>query len=315
MYGTDIAEAFLRAQKADGRSPRTITTYRKVIRRFGQYQFARNSTLLETTQDDLIAYRCSVQDDQLAERTQHLYSVVLHVFFSWCVAEEHIPRNPAAKLKRLKSVDTVATPPRQEDFDRLVDAIGHKRPVDFRDRAILLVLLSSGLRVSELCSLRIDQIDLGTGEFVVVGKGGYRRPALVSGRALEALRDWVCIWRQHLTREVTGWLWLSPHGTRLRANRVRDMMDRRRIASGIDSRIRYASGASKSVLAPHAIRHLHATMMFQAGVPLPTIQASLGHKSLDTTQIYLDVSMDDLRRSRACFDSPRPAPQLAAMAA
>lgn len=304
MYGSDIAETFHRAQRADGRSPRSITTYRKVIRRFGQYQFAHDKTLLATTQEDLIDYRCSLMDEHLAERTQHLYSVVLNVFFGWCVNEGHLEQSPAARLRRLKAVQSVATPPRQEDFERLVFTIGHERPEDFRDRAIFLVLLASGMRISELCSLKVDQIDFETGEFEIRGKGGYRRLGMISGRALAALCTWVCTWRQELTKDVNGWLWISSTGGRYTPKRVREMMERRRLAAGIDSRISYASGASKSVITPHAIRHLHATMMLQAGVSLPVIQASLGHKSLETTQIYLDISAADLRRSRACFDGP-----------
>lgn len=304
MYGSDLSEAFLHALRADSRSPRTINCYRRALARFGRFLLARNKGFRTATQEDLIDYRCSVQDDQLADRTQHLHAVILRVFFKWAAAENHITVDPSARLKRLKAIPTTATPPSREDFESLVASIPSRTALDFRDRAILLFLFSSGLRVSELCSLRAPQIDLRTGQFVVLGKGNKRRQAIVTGRALEALCTYVWDWRPQLGGEDSDWLWLSSQKGRFTAKRTRVMMDRRRRDAGIEAKTLYPSGASKSILAPHAIRHLHATAMFQAGVPLPTIQASLGHASLSTTQIYLDVSMDDLRQSRATLDRP-----------
>lgn len=305
MYGSELSDAFLRAMRADGRSPATISTYRRALARFGRFLFARDQSYASVTQSDLIDYRCSVQDERLADRTQHLYSVIISVFYKWLHAEGHVSTNPAGRLKRLPAIPSTATPPRRDDFERLVYAIGSSSAIDARDRAILLVLFSSGLRVSELCSLRNRQIDLETGEFVVVGKGNKRRPAIITGRALEALREYVERWRHNLLGSTpTDWLWLSSQGGQFLPKQVRVMMERRRNAAGLTERRHYGTGLSKSILAPHAIRHLHATAMFQAGVPLPTIQASLGHASLETTQIYLDVNMDDLRRSRICLDGP-----------
>lgn len=304
MYGSDLSEAFLHALRADGRSPRTINVYRRALARFGRFLLDGNKCFRTATQGDLVDYRCLVRDEHLADRTQHLYAVIIRCFYKWAHANDHIESDPSARLKRLKAIPTTATPPSREDFESLVASIPSRTALDFRDRAILLFLFSSGLRVSELCSLKAPQIDLRTGEFMVLGKGNKRRKAVVTGRALEALCTYIWDWRPKIGGEDSDWLWLSSQKGRLTAKRTRVMMERRRIDAGIESRITYPSGASKSILAPHAIRHLHATAMFQAGVPLPTIQASLGHASLSTTQIYLDVSMDDLRQSRATLDRP-----------
>lgn len=304
MFGSDLSEAFLHAMRADGRSPRTIVCYRNALSKLGRFLLARNKGFATATQDDLIDYRCKVQDDQLADRTQHLYAVIVRCFFKWAFAEDRITIDPSVRLKRLQAIPTTATPPSREDFEALVASIPSRTALDYRDRAILLFLFSSGLRVSELCSLRAQQIDLRTGEFQVLGKGNKRRRAIVTGRALEALCTYMWDWRPKIGGEDSDWMWLSSQKGRLTAKRTRVMMERRRRDAGIEKRISYPSGSTKSILAPHAIRHLHATAMFQAGVPLPTIQASLGHASLTTTQIYLDVSMNDLRESRVSLDRP-----------
>lgn len=303
MNGFDSAESFLLALRADGKSPKTIATYRKVLRRLALHLFSPDIRLLDATQDDLIRFRCAIQDDQLAPRTQHLYSTVPNVFYRWALEQELIAKHPGAKLKGIPALPTVATPPRRADFNALVSSIPLETPSDYRDRAMLLFLAATGLRVSELCSLRNGQIDLTTGEFEILGKGRKRRPAWVLGRALDALVDWVKVHRPKLHRPGVDALWISDAGGALYPNKVRDIFAARRDAAGIDSVRHYPSGKTKSILTPHSIRHLFATGMLQSGVSLLVIKEALGHESLETTQVYLSCSREDQRDARLRLDA------------
>lgn len=295
MYGTHVLDAYLMAMKAEGHSPRTTATYRKILHRWGRYQLAHDSDIIRATTDDLVAYRCACQDGKLSPRTQHLYATVLRCLYGWLAANDYIQKDPSAKLKRLKAIPTVATPPSLATYKTLISSIPMDDYAGVRDRAILLTFFATGLRISELCSLTIGQIDFDKREFPVVGKGNKRRLVIIHEFAAHAVQEYIDLWRSKIPGSgLTPALWLSLRGFPMTPNKVREAMDRRRKLAGIDSVNVYPSGMTKSVLTPHNLRALFATQLWRAGASLPIVQQLLGHESLETTRIYLGVSSDDL---------------------
>jgi integrase/recombinase XerC len=148
-----------------------------------------------------------------------------------------------------------------------------------RDRAILELLYSSGLRVSELTGLDIGEPDLATGMVRVTGKGGKERIVPVGSRALEALQKYLD------EREGTakGALFLNSRGGRI---------NRRSVARIIDAHVTKIAAFKR--ISPHTLRHTFATHMLEGGADLRAIQELLGHASLSTTQKYTHVSIDRL---------------------
>jgi site-specific recombinase XerD len=170
-------------------------------------------------------------------------------------------------------------------FEELVQGLDTRTPLGLRDRAVLEVLSSSGMRISELCGLLMENVDLDQGEIRVLGKGGRERIVLIDPRAIDWLQRYIHEARPDLIRLETRDLFLSVRGLRLSPRAIQERM--RQLA-----RIHGFEGKAS----PHALRHGFATRLLEAGADLRVVQELLGHASLSTTQIYTHVTPGHLRR-------------------
>lgn len=199
-------------------------------------------------------------------------------FFRFLLRRGIVAKNPA---------ELIATPKKEQrlpfhlDIDQatiLMEAPEDEQKHVLRDRAILELLYSSGLRVSELTGLNIGELDLAGGMVRVTGKGGKERIVPVGSRALAAVRD-------YLDERATtaGALFLNTRGGRI---------NRRSVARIIDAHVMRIAAFKR--ISPHTLRHTFATHMLEGGADLRAIQELLGHASLSTTQKYTHVSIDRL---------------------
>lgn len=200
-------------------------------------------------------------------------------FFRFLLRRGVIGKNPA---------ELIATPKKEQrlpfhlDIDQttaLMEAPDDDRKYALRDRAILELLYSSGLRVSELTALNIGEVDPAGGMVRVTGKGGKERIVPVGSRALEAVQEYL----DERGSTARGPLFLNTRGGRI---------NRRSVARIIDVHVQQIA-AFKSI-SPHTLRHTFATHMLEGGADLRAIQELLGHASLSTTQKYTHVSIDRL---------------------
>jgi integrase/recombinase XerC len=201
-------------------------------------------------------------------------------FFRFLLRRGTITGNPA---------ELVATPKKEQrlpfhlDIDQattLMEAPDDEQKYALRDRAILELLYSSGLRVSELTGLDIDGLDLVGGMVRVTGKGGKERIVPVGGRALQALKNYLDLRDNY---EAKGALFLNTRGGRI---------NRRSVARVVEAHVTRIAAFKK--ISPHTLRHTFATHMLEGGADLRSIQELLGHASLSTTQKYTHVSIDRL---------------------
>ncbi len=201
-------------------------------------------------------------------------------FFRFLLRRGTITKNPA---------ELVATPKKEQrlpfhlDIDQtttLMEAPDLEHKDALRDRAILELLYSSGLRVSELTSLNIGEIDLSGGSVRVMGKGGKERIVPVGSRALDALHSYL---DQRSDAAAGAALFLNTRGTRI---------NRRSVARIIDLHVLRIAAFKR--ISPHTLRHTFATHMLEGGADLRAIQELLGHASLSTTQKYTHVGIDRL---------------------
>ncbi len=218
-------------------------------------------------------------------------------FFGFLKRKKHLPASPARgvaapkiprKLPNFLSVDEI--------FQLLDDDAGEKSPLALRDLAILELIYSSGLRVSEVVSLDVRQVDASVQLIRVKGKGGKERIVPVGGKAVAAIQAYLER-RDELARrrkggEATQALFLNRFGTRLTARSVERMIKAYALKRGIARRVN-----------PHALRHSFATHLLGAGADLRSIQEMLGHASLSTTQKYTHISLDQLIR---VYDKTHP---------
>ncbi len=213
-------------------------------------------------------------------------------FLNHAVREGRIDTNPAA------SVPTPRVPkklPRELTVDEtfgLLDHIQGSDDASLRDRAILEFLYATGLRVGELVSLDLKDVDLKSRTVRVLGKGGKERIVPFGNPSARTLDSWIRRSRDRRMKTGIAALFLNLRGGRLTDRSVRRILDRRLREAAIQARV-----------SPHALRHSFATHLLGAGADLRAIQELLGHASLSTTQRYTHVSMDALMQ---VFDRAHP---------
>ncbi|GAA4299323.1 integrase/recombinase XerC [Actinomadura luteofluorescens] len=185
--------------------------------------------------------------------------------------------------KRRRDLPAVLT---QDDAAHLLDTVDVEGPVGLRDLAVLEVLYGTGVRVSELCGLDIDDLDTGRRTVRVLGKGGRERTVPLGEPAVRAVQDWLRAGRPALATENSGpALFLGTRGGRLHPTSARRIVH-----------TRISEVGQIPDLAPHGLRHSAATHLLEGGADLRSVQEILGHASLQTTQIYTHVSAERLRQ-------------------
>jgi len=190
-----------------------------------------------------------------------------------------IPANPAAGVPQPKRPGTLPKAIPEPTLRRFLDGLDGTRPVDLRDRALLEVLYGTGLRVSEVAGMTVE--DIRDGEFVTVrGKGSKERAVPIGGQAMRATTTYVESGRISLIGPDAGnALWVGVRGGPLDARGIRRVV-RQRLGTF-----------------PHALRHSYATHLLEGGADLRAVQELLGHSELATTQIYTAVTREHLRKT------------------
>lgn len=262
-YGRDLADftAFLEAEG--------ITDWQQVsvlvLRRFLNHLFAQG-----------------YERRSIARKLSSVRSL-----FCFLARTGRLSSNPATELRQPRLQQKLPTILDVAQVQRLLEAPDVRTPKGMRDRALLELLYASGLRVSELVSLRLNDSDLVEGFVRVVGKGARERMALLHDEAIHWLNCYLSESRPHLLRKakkVTDALFVSQKGSPLTARQVH------RIVSG------YARKVLGQAISPHALRHSFATHLLEGGADLRIVQELLGHSSLAATQIYTRLSRTHLRR-------------------
>ncbi len=220
----------------------------------------------------------------LKRQTQNYFLVALRSFFRYLIKQK-LQVIPPEMIELGKVRDRNIKFLLPEELEKLFNVVDVKKIMGLRDRAILEVLFSTGLRVSELTSLNREQVNLETGEFGVVGKGGRARVVFLSKRA----KDWLTKYLQKRDdpyrplfiryagpKSKEG---LTDEKLRLSVRSVERLIDKYRKKAGILFRI-----------GPHVLRHSYATDLLSHGADLRSVQEMLGHKNISTTQIYTHVT-------------------------
>jgi integrase/recombinase XerC len=215
-------------------------------------------------------------------------SASIRAFFAWANDKKLVDQNPAARLKSPKASRTLpkvvsATAINELLNEMAVQAQGSD-PQLMRDYAVVELLYSSGLRVSELVGLDLDSVDFSKNLLRVTGKGSKERLVPFGAPAKHAVENWLVRGREALRHEqLTDALFLNSQGKRLGVRQVYSL-----VAKQLSQTPTGAAG-------PHSLRHSAATHLLDGGADLRAVQELLGHASLGTTQIYTHVSIDRLK--------------------
>ena len=226
----------------------------------------------------------------LSPRTIQRQLSAARSFFRYLLREKHVSKNPVTSVSAPKASKRL---PENLDADRMARLleIPGDTPLVKRDRAILELLYSSGLRLAELTGLDIGDVDLADATVSVTGKGGKDRVIPVGKQALKALRDWLAV-RPTLADADERAIFVSQRGSRLSRRSVQSRVEHWAKRQGIDSRVY-----------PHLFRHSFATHLLESSHDLRGVQELLGHANISTTQVYTHLDFQHLAQ---IYDKTHP---------
>lgn len=206
-------------------------------------------------------------------------------FCRFLLRERVIEADPCSIIDRPRTRRKLPVWLDEQEVDKLLDAPDATTDRGLRDRAMMLLMYASGLRVSELVGLRMGAVDFRVGMVSVVGKGGKARLVPVGQAALQAVQDYVTNVRQRTAQPSETTLFLSPRGGPLTRQGFWKLM------------VRYARGVGiTKPISPHKLRHSFATHLLVRGADLRAVQVMLGHADISTTEIYTHVAGDHVRK-------------------
>lgn len=283
-----------------GRSARTAENYRLYLERF--VEFTEDTDVEKISTEVIRKYRIWLNrhknnnGDELSLITQSYHLIALRGFLKY-LSERNIPSLSPEKIKLPKTARKQVTFLHFEEIQRLLDQIDLATEEGLRDRAIIELLFSSGLRVSELVALNRDHVNTTRREFMVRGKGQKDRPVFVSDSAAKWVEEYL---QTRLDNLPPLFLSYSRNNISSRSGDYR-RLGARSIQRMISKYARLA-GITKHV-SPHTMRHSFATDLLMNGADLRSVQTMLGHSNISTTQVYTHVTDEHLREVHEKFHS------------
>ena len=281
--------SYLRVEK--GLAQNTILAYGRDLRRFSAFLTKRGKRDAgEVNREDIVDFLSSLYQEKLDSRSVARYLVSLRSFYKYLTIEELVSRDPTENLESPKIRQSLPTYLRVEEVDRLLEAPDVATPIGLRDRAMLEVFYSTGLRVSELLNLRISDIDMRIGCVRCIGKGDKERLVPIGRKAITAVEQYLALSRPQFVRPGSPpphnqVLFLTRNGRRLSRISIWKIMHDYGIQLGLRGR-----------LTPHKLRHSFATHLLERGADLRSVQLMLGHADISTTQIYTHVVEERLKQ-------------------
>ena len=284
-----LIERFLLYLAAErGLSANYRLSIHRSLSRFAAWCHERALAPEALTEEHLASYQRELRSSGAAAASCRVAVVHLRIFFKYLASRKTIARNPAELLRAGKATQQLPETLSADTVRQLLESISPAEvPFGTRDRAILELLYSSGLRVSELVSLRPDHIDWEDNFLRVTGKGSKTRYVPLGGLAAKALKSYMQKARPLLLGERRGVnsqaVFLSNRGHMLTRERIRQIIKERALLAGLSDKVY-----------PHIMRHSFATHLLENGADLRVIQDMLGHSNLATTQIYTHVEQKRL---------------------
>lgn len=301
MYMSELLLDYIEHLEVEGgRSAKTAENYRLYLERF--VEFSDDIAVEKITTETVRKYRLWLNrykndnEDELATITQSYHLIALRGFLKY-LSRRDIPSLSPDKIILPKTARKQVTFLHYDEVTRMLDAIPLDSEQGLRDRAIIELLFSSGLRVSELVNLNRDHINTKRREFMVRGKGQKDRPVFIGKAAANRVDDYL---HARLDNLPPLFLSYSRHSATTMSG------DYRRLTARSIQRLisRYArlAGITKHV-SPHTMRHSYATDLLMNGADLRSVQSMLGHSNISTTQVYTHVTDAHLKEVYEKFHS------------
>jgi integrase/recombinase XerD len=287
--GTAISSFLTHVQVEKGLASNTLSAYKRDLKKFEEFAKKEKLSLEGVTKDQVVDFLASLYRQKLDGKTVARHLVTLRNFFRHAQVQELVKEDPTAHLESPKIRRSLPGYLRLEDVERLLEQPDLKTALGLRDRAMLEVLYSTGLRVSELTSLKVPDLDTKVGCVRCIGKGDKERIVPVGRKALGSVEKYLRDGRPELLGNGRGgagaYLFVNRRGGRISRVGVWKILSSYGKKAGL-----------RMALTPHMLRHSFATHMLERGADLRSVQLMLGHSDISTTQIYTHVVEERLKQ-------------------
>ena len=271
-----------------GLTGNTQAAYKRDLKKFLTYLTKHHPTLLkweEVTKKEIIIFLAREMDEGAANATVARNLSSIKSFYKFMVMEDHIAINPTTDLETPKINRKLPRVLSIEEVDNLIEQCKVMLPLGLRDRAMLELMYGTGLRVSELLSLQIDDINFTAGFLRCLGKGRKERIVPVNNSSVLWVERYLARSRNTLVKsQYERTLFLNAHGHSLSRQGFFKLLAQYGEKSGI-----------KKEITPHTLRHSFATHLLENGADLRAVQEMLGHADISTTQIYTHITRSRIR--------------------
>lgn len=283
----DIVSRYRRYLKLEkGYSANTLDAYMRDVDKLFRYLAVEQVDVLDVKLEDLEHFAAFISDLGIGPRSLARILSGVRQFYRFLVIDGYLEVDPTELLESPKQPDHLPEVLSTAEVDLLEQAIDLSKWEGHRNRAIIEVLFSCGLRVSELTNLKLSNLYIEEQYIRVMGKGSKERLVPISPRALDELNYWFA--NRNVMKIKPGeedYVFLNRRGQHLTRTMILIMIKRYAVEAGI-----------KKTISPHTLRHSFATSLLEGGADLRAIQAMLGHESIGTTEIYTHIDTSTLRQ-------------------
>lgn len=290
MDGEMQVRRFLKSLELKRYSGRSVSTYRYPLMRLLRHLESHGGRRLKNVTPDLmVGYRLSLVDAGFSSESVVTYISAAKRFFAFLEETGVVFRSPVAGMRNPRCRKRIADVPSEKDIAMLLDSVSGKSPASLRDRAMIETAYGCGLRLAETVGLDVKCADLEDGTLRVFGKGSAERMLPLGKRAMEAIGKYLEDGRPRLEMPGAGGaLWLGTGGKRMSAQVWQKTLHSRCVAAGLGGKITC-----------HSLRRACATHMLRNGAGPVEIQHMLGHADLKTLGHYLNLTLNDLRKTHS----------------
>jgi len=290
MDNRKLIEDFITAIRVEkGLSNNTIQSYRNDLNILCEFLGGKKKSLLTTERDDLVGLLTLLKDEGKSDASIARLMSSVRGFFKFALTEKLIKRDPTAYMSTRKAWQTLPRFLTQEEVDKLLEQPDLNDDAGVRDRAMLELLYATGLRVSELVSLGMADVELEAGSLSCFGKGSKQRRIPIGRSSIRFLKNYFAARQRMLRGKRSDLLFVEWNGNPITRQKFWKIITR------------YGESAGLGHVTPHMLRHSFATALIENGADLRSVQMMLGHSNINTTQVYTHVTNERLKSAYKQF--------------
>jgi integrase/recombinase XerD len=282
----DLGRDFLRYLRVErGLSANTLEAYERDLKKLERFAAERDRELVTIERSDVLDFIRHLRESGLEPQSLARTLVTVRNLYKFLILDGHIHHDPTVNVESPKAWQTLPKFLTKEEVDKLLEEPDVTTDEGLRDRAMTELLYASGLRVSEMVSLKLTDVDVDAGLVTCLGKGSKERRVPIGRAAIEWIRRYLPARRRLVGDRNQDRLFVTMRGTPM----TRQMYWRRLVD--------YGDRAKLGRITPHMLRHTFATHLLEHGADLRSVQMMLGHGDISTTQIYTHVTNERLRET------------------